>query len=492
MPPSNILPLINENTANEFRMEDYDLDPVTGFLPSTPPLERLPGTFYEPWEQLIDNFHDLILTGRFRSSVDKMPVLDTSCLATPAEYRRAFLVLSFLAHGYVWGSSEKISDRLPACVAIPWVKISDHLGVAPIQNHAAVVLWNWRLIFKDEPFSLNNLSTLFTFTNSLDESWFYLVTTAIEGCGGRALSSIITAINAVNVGDNNQLLRALKEIGSIIKEIIEILQRMFDKCDPYVFYWKVRPFLAGWENEDQLPLGLIYEGADNNDEFGNPIYRKYAGGSAGQSALIQALDIALNIEHHPTKFEQNSGNECTSSRINGCSFSNNALKCPLNKHVKSQLPYLHKIRQNMPGPHRRFLEDLTKVANIRNYITSKVNYGSIRAVSLLDKIEDVNNLVQAYNDCLIQMKNFRSKHLQIVSAYIVIQENRKSSHVKSILPLNEDFGANTEEIQSATKKSTTSIKMLRSIKGTGGTNLIPFLKQMRDETVAQEIMDPIE
>ena len=35
-----------------------------------------------------------------------------------------------------------------------------------------------------------------------------------------------------------------------------------------------------------------------------------------------------------------------------------------------------------------------------------------------------------------------------------------------------------------TTKSTTEI-----FKGTGGTNLIPFLKQMRDETVAKEISE---
>ena len=31
-------------------------------------------------------------------------------LETPAEYRRAFLILSVIAHGYVWGKYETVSD----------------------------------------------------------------------------------------------------------------------------------------------------------------------------------------------------------------------------------------------------------------------------------------------------------------------------------------------------------------------------------------------
>ncbi|CAG8832546.1 25001_t:CDS:2, partial [Racocetra persica] len=230
-------------------------------------------------------------------------------LKTLAEYHRAFLVLSSLAHGYVWGKFDEVSDRLPACIAKPWVKVSDYLGISPIVNHAAVVLWNWRLIFPDEPFSLNNLATLFTFSNTPDESWFYLVTTAIEGFGGRAITAIMSAIRAIKTGNTQKLIIALRDINSTIIDINATLQRMHEKCDPYVFYHMIRPYLSGWENEDRLPKGLIYEGVDGNDENGDPIYRKYVGASAGQSALIQTLDIALNIEHYPTgvKSQQTNG-----------------------------------------------------------------------------------------------------------------------------------------------------------------------------------------
>jgi indoleamine 2,3-dioxygenase len=263
----------------------------------------------------------------------------------------------------------------------------------------------------------SNLATLITFSNTLDESWFYLVTTAIEGFGGRALTSIMAAIQATYDGNNEILINELRNISSTIFDINKTLQKMFKKCDPYVFYWKVRPYLSGWENEDRLPQGLIYEGVDGNDENGNPIYRRYIGGSAGQSALIQALDIALSVKHYPTGIKPHANSSC---------------HC-YNGHNEPQQPYLHRIRQNIPGPHRRFLEDLAKIADIRNYIISTTDYDSSVNTSSSDESEDTcllsetdeaNDLIKAYNECLNQMKDFRKTHLNIVNFYIIKQARR--------------------------------------------------------------------
>ncbi|CAG8556613.1 19965_t:CDS:2 [Cetraspora pellucida] len=424
----------------ESMLEDYDVSPATGFLPSTPPLQRLP-SYYEPWEALLDNFHDLMLAGRLRSSINKLLVLDTIPLKTLAEYHRAFLVLSSLAHGYVWGKFDEVSDITSL--------------------HCQAMGQGIR--------SPSNLATLFTFSNTPDESWFYLVTTAIEGFGGRAITAIMSAIRAIKAGNNQKLIVALRDINSTIVDINATLQRMHEKCDPYVFYLMVRPYLSGWENEDRLPHGLIYEGVDDNDENGNPIYRKYVGASAGQSALIQALDIALNIEHYPTGVK---------SSING--------HCPMKNYTSGN--------------------DLAKVANIRNYIISQTSYdSSITTISSpdedMDMLQGTNEMVQVYNECLNQMKNFRSKHLQIVSVYIIIQAHRGNGDSRYHLPINKDVATSKNEVFRITtnnviannKEATTTVKPTTTksveIKGTGGTNLIPFLKQMRDETMLQEIQN---
>lgn len=63
---------VHESTFKLPRLEDYDISPSTGFLPSTPPLKCLPDPYYEPWETLISMFHNLILAGRLREYVKKV------------------------------------------------------------------------------------------------------------------------------------------------------------------------------------------------------------------------------------------------------------------------------------------------------------------------------------------------------------------------------------------------------------------------------------
>nr|CAG8649230.1 1136_t:CDS:2 [Entrophospora candida] len=472
--------LENGNEKKSFiisHLEDYDISPKTGFLQSTPPLRRLPDTYYEPWENLIDNFHNLLLTGRLRESVGMLPILRTDKLKNSAEYKRAFLVLSILAH---------------ACIAIPWVKISDYLNVAPVMNHAALTLWNWRLISPDEEPSLNNLATLMTFTNTIDESWFYLVTIVIEFIGGKALTAIISAIQSAHDKNNRQLIESLKIIGSTIDEITKVLLRIYEKCDSYVFYQKIRPYLSGWYNDEDLPNGLKYEGVDGCDENGNPTYRQYGGGSAGQSSLIQSLDIALNIEHHPTvtkpitnnisnyKYSHESSNENLSNNYNNTSKKGHNIQ-------QQQQPYIYKIRQNIPGNHRRFLEDLTKAAIIRDYIISCIECdGNMEINGKLDssKIAENNELVEAYNDCLNKMSIFRSKHLQIVCVYI-IQARNKSSKVE--LDSNNKDVTNGAVTSGSIINGSVTNGTISNVRGTGGTDLMPFLKQMREETKSKEI-----
>jgi indoleamine 2,3-dioxygenase len=39
-----------------------------------------------------------------------------------------------------------------------------------------------------------------------------------------------------------------------------ILARMGEKCDPHVYYTRVRLPMSGWRNNPALPRGLVYEG----------------------------------------------------------------------------------------------------------------------------------------------------------------------------------------------------------------------------------------
>lgn len=85
------------------QLSDYDISPQTGFLPAEIPLEILPDRYYQPWETIVQNLQSLILSKRLRQMVDALPILSTDLLLTEAEWRRAYSLLGFIAHAYVWG-----------------------------------------------------------------------------------------------------------------------------------------------------------------------------------------------------------------------------------------------------------------------------------------------------------------------------------------------------------------------------------------------------
>ncbi|KAL1915628.1 uncharacterized protein VTP21DRAFT_6387 [Calcarisporiella thermophila] len=513
-------------------LQDFDISPRTGFLPEEPPLQRLPDPYYEPWENVVNELTHLLLAGRLREKVLKLPILDISRLGSEREYQRAFVILSMLGHAYVWGKHELVCEILPASLAIPWVKIADHLNMCPVVCHAAVVLWNWRLIFPEDPINLSNLATLHTYTGSTDESWFYLVTTAIEATGAPALQAIVDAIDAANGEHTEKVINCLQEIREALVRMTETILRMYERCDPYFFYWKLRPYLAGWENmaEAGLPYGLIYEGItwkphENGKEDGgenNPNgkqeedeeaflkrYRRYAGGSAAQSALIHALDIALGVEHYPTGERPNYPNKSPAPNDRY-----NALNDSTESKVTHGNNFIERMRQYMPGPHRRFLERLRQVSNIRAFVERS----------------DCSKLRAAYNECLQQLRVFRDKHVQMVTLYIVIQSRRGPSishggfaiahgteaakqNVAPPLPTSDGLEADEQGKQSksasqhnflypqtvlstsppSTQQPPSLARRLSAsasiIRGTGGTNVIPFLQQARDETSEAKILD---
>jgi indoleamine 2,3-dioxygenase len=84
-------------------LEDFGVSSQNGFLPDQLPLWRLPDSYYESWERIVCQLHSLLRLKRLRYEVDELPVLSTSRLGAETEWRRAYVVLSFMCHGYIWG-----------------------------------------------------------------------------------------------------------------------------------------------------------------------------------------------------------------------------------------------------------------------------------------------------------------------------------------------------------------------------------------------------
>ncbi len=92
-------------------IEDYGISASRGFLPIEGPLQRLPDAYYDPWEAIVGNLQALLLTRRLRGIVEALPVLSTDYLHDEFEWRRAYSVLGFIAHAYIWGGDNPIDVR---------------------------------------------------------------------------------------------------------------------------------------------------------------------------------------------------------------------------------------------------------------------------------------------------------------------------------------------------------------------------------------------
>ncbi|KAI8618651.1 Indoleamine 2,3-dioxygenase [Chytriomyces sp. MP71] len=430
------MPPVESGTKRDSRksipqLKDYDIHPVTGFLPSDPlPLTRLP-KFYEAWELVLDDLQRLLLAGRLRDKVRSLPTLeDMSHLTSRRDWQRAYLIPSVG------------KKKVPKCIAIPWLKVCDYLEVKPIVTYASVCLYNFKLLDPTAPWDLSNLCILHTFSCSMDEAWFFLVSIAIEAAGAPALPAIVRALHAVENDDTKSLMEALAVIADVTEKITVLLKRMYEKTDAHIFFNRVRPYMNGWEKAENMPDGVLYEGvlsATNGVPNGKVtdlgVYGKYAGGSAGQSSLIHVLDCVLDVVHKPMPGSDR----------------------------KKMINFIHEMRNYMPGSHRRFIEAVTDSYSIK---------GADYIESLPRRSSGASELTSLFNRCVEGMKSFRNTHIQMVSVYIVSQANKRKDVGNAGIPAQ----VQTERLQNGLLA-----------RGTGGTNLIPFLKQSRDETDAAKI-----
>ena len=355
-------------------INEFQIDPERGFLPATDPLEQL-SSYFAPWEEVARNLPKLLSANKVRAFVKELPLLDARNLNSDAEKRRAMVLLSFLGHGYVWGEGDTVRE-IPACLAAPWFKVSEQLGRPPVLSYASYALDNWRRIDSNTRIELGNIALLQNFLGGIDEEWFVTVHVAIEASAGPALVALMEAQEAVSHGDLQELERRLGIISNHLEIMHEILLRMPEHCDPYIYYRRVRPYLHGWSNHPALPEGLIYEGVEAY--AGRP--RQFRGETGAQSSLIPSFDAAIGITHQADELYN----------------------------------YLQEMREYMPPAHRNFIGRIEQGASIRRYV--------------LDHRAQKPSLRDAYNRCVEWLDRFRSIHLEYAKNYIQKQSKRASQN----------------------------------------------------------------
>ena len=358
-------------------MQSYlnlDKKGFNGFLPDTEPLYHIDCSNADvaKLKDLSLAIPKLLLTNKIRSQVDKLPSSFFShdlSIYKEEELRSLNVQFSFLAHAYVWGDLNP-SKILPACLAKPWVKISEMLGRPAVLSYASYCLDNWHKIDSDEPVSLDNVALNYNFLGGIDEDWFVTIHVCIEN---KAKLAITSALNIALAFEENKVNKdlVLKELSNIKESMMEvnhIFRKMPEKCDPYIYYHRVRPYIFGWKNNPDLPEGLIYEDCFDNQP------QLFRGETGAQSSIVPTLDALFNVVHERDELRE----------------------------------YLDEMRLYMPPGHRELIEYVEKHSKLKEFINEN------------------GDLKQIYDECLQEVSIFRTQHLQYAADYIHSQ-NTKST-----------------------------------------------------------------
>ena len=347
---------------------------MQGFLP-----QKVPSKSYsvqsescDRIQEIASNLPKLLLTGKVQSAINKLSPKDLSIddlLINQAsqDLKLAMSHLSFIAHAYIWGDN-KPNESIPSVLANPWVKVANNQGRPPILSYASYCLDNWFLIDPDEAISLENVGLINNFLGGVDEDWFVTIHVCIENAAADAMAACAEIAMLETDSPENKSIELLNRIVIAMKKVNEIFARMPEKCDPYIYYHRVRPFIFGTKDNPDLKNGLIYKGEfKNQPQF-------FRGETGAQSSIIPSLDGALQITH--TK-----------------------------DHLRH---YLNEMRDYMPPKHREFMEVLEKNSQVK-----KIIKGSKKLTSL-------------YNDCLEEIRAFRAMHLEYAGTYIFKQAQIKN------------------------------------------------------------------
>ena len=375
---------------------------MKGFLPEEMPSKNysINNTSLNLLTDLANDLPKLLLTSQLQNKIDQLKhyeldINDLLINKKPSDLNLAMRHLSFIAHGYIWGDQEP-HDLLPKVISKPWVQIASELGRPPVLSYASYCLDNWYKIDGDKDINLENIALINNFLGGVDEDWFVTIHVVIENQASEAIEASMEIMKFNQETSEPEIKEQLKRICKSMNGVNKIFSRMPEKCDPYVYYHRVRPFIFGSKDNPDLKSGLKYEG-----EFqGKPQF--FRGETGAQSSIIPSLDAVLGIKH-----------------------SNDSLR-----------HYLNEMRDYMPPKHNQFIKKLESKSITR------------------DLIKDSTALEKLYDDCLEQIRKFRSRHLEYADTYIHQQSQLKNP-----------FGRGGS-----------------TITGTGGTPFMKYLKKHRDES----------
>ena len=380
------------------KIADYGITEEFGYLPAHDPAQSL-SAGNEEWDQFGKDLPKLLMGTNFRKRVQALPKFNIDKLNGEAEIQRAMLVLSYIGQAYQW-SDNQAATVMPQILAKPWYEVGKLVGRPPILSYQSYASDNWRRFDKAGPIECGNIGLLQCFLGGQDEEWFILIHIDIEKKAGKALKAIEEAQAAVVAQDAEKVEAALIKMRAALSAMYEVLGRMPERCDPYIYFHRVRPYIFGWRNNPSLPDGVVYEGVDEYKGVG----QKFRGETGAQSAIIPAMDGVLGIEHEKDELRE----------------------------------YLMEMRTYMPPKHVAFIQAVEAGPSVRNFVTT------------IKK----SSLTQVFNDCIELVANFRAMHLEYAGTYIHAQAQATPGNPSAVGTGGTPFMIYLRKHRDETKKQT--------------------------------------
>lgn len=303
----------------------------------------------------------LLETRNIRRTLDELPVYDLAPLQLESLdghiVERMMQIYSYFASAYVYANPDDPAHCIPAGVAVPLVQLAHRVERPPILSYSNYVLNNWQRIDPHGGITIGNLRLNQAFLGNKDEAWFVLIHVDIEARAADALQAVQAATKAMVQNDETAFETALERVHCSIGSMITTFHRMPEGCDPNVYYYAVRPYIFGFDE-------MVYEGVA---EYGGKP-QSFRGQTGAQSSIVPTLVAALGLEHEQTGLTD----------------------------------HLNVMQQYMPKPHREFMAQMSHV-DVRPYVLNHAHN---------------TVLVEAYNECLRKVTEFRSLHYHFATEYI--------------------------------------------------------------------------
>jgi len=293
-----------------------------GFLPEHDPLTAFPHeSRYAVLDEIGRDLPSLLHDKEFRAYAEELDIpawQEPVTAETLPQLRLYYVRVGFLASAYVNQVGMESARLLPRNIAVPLARAGVLLQRPPILSYDGYALYNWKRFRKDQPIRLGNIDTIQNIVHMYDEHWFILVHVEIEAIAADILAAIASVKQKFALDADADIGAELWRIENAVRRQVEVLKRIPEKMDPHLYYKTFRPYIRFFDT-------VTYEGVDRA-----PI--RFRGETGAQSSIMPTLVAFLKIPHQ---------------------------RSALTDHLAD-------MRNYMPVEHRRLIEEVEAMPNIRS------------------------------------------------------------------------------------------------------------------------------